>query len=372
MKAQRRFSVTLQWQRVTAVFLADVAVLALASHCPDAWQQHHAAWWAGVALATVITIAALVTSRGIPLASIPVVAIRNWYAHPQAIAAACTPPIDHRRRFGRDVVGIRAYRDRLVTVIAVDDATYSSGRHHQEAAPDTGLAIGAVIAALRQFDVRLDCIDIVSAATEHEHNTWLVLRMDPQHNIAAVAARDSLAATAAAATERLAHDLDGQQCRARPLTAAEIADMDAAVTAGLALDRIRTHWSYLRHPDGYVTSAWMSPRDITGDVLGALALPDTEATVATIRLAARRDGIDVAAFVRYHSAKRLPKSAVSRLNQLTGRQLAALRASLPAPEPGRPLPIPSRPLDEADDIVIRLGTAAATPAYSPSPAGTPL
>jgi len=371
MKAQNGFAVTLQWQRVTAVFLVDVAVLALASHCPDAWQKGHAAWWVGVGLATVIAIAGLVTRRGIPLASIPVVGIRNWYADPQALAAACTQPIDHRRRFSREVVGIRAYRDRLVTVIAVDDAAHASGRHHQEAAPDTGLAIRAVVAALRQFDVRLDCIDIVSAATEHEYNTWLVLRMDPQHNTAAVAARDSLAATVAAATERLAHDLDGQQCRARPLTAAEIADMDAAVMAGLALDRIRTHWSYLRHPDGYVTSAWISPRDITGDVLGALALPDTEATVATIRLAAQRDSIQVAAFVRYHSAKRLPKSALNQLNRLTGRQLAALRMSLPAPESGRPLPIPGRQLDEADDIVIRLGHAAA-PTYSPSPAGTPL
>jgi hypothetical protein len=31
--------------------------------------------------------------------------------------------------------------------------------------------------------------------TGSEHGTWLLLRMDPQHNVAAVAARDSVAST---------------------------------------------------------------------------------------------------------------------------------------------------------------------------------
>jgi hypothetical protein len=39
----------------------------------------------------------------------------------------------------------------------------------------------------------------------------------------------------------------------------------------------------------------------------------------------------VSAWVRYHSAKRLPKEVTAGLNRLTGRQLAAVRASLPAP-----------------------------------------
>jgi hypothetical protein len=32
----------------------------------------------------------------------------------------CTRAIDHRRRFGRDVVGVREYEGQLVAVIAVD------------------------------------------------------------------------------------------------------------------------------------------------------------------------------------------------------------------------------------------------------------
>ena len=63
--------------------------------------------------------------------------------------------------------------------------------------------------------------------------TWLVLRMNPQLNVAAVAARDSLASTLVAATERLAQDLDGHGCAARALTADEVSEVDSAVLADL-------------------------------------------------------------------------------------------------------------------------------------------
>jgi type VII secretion protein EccE len=367
MKAQSPFALSLPWRRTTAVFVIDVAVLALASHSPDAWQQNHIAWWVGVALAALITIATLVTYRGVPLALMPVLRVRNWYANPKKLVEACTQPIDHQRRFGRDVIGIREYDNRLVTVIAVDGAE-AAGRHHQ-ATSQGALSVGPIGAALRQFDVRLEGVDIVSVATGQDRRTWLVLRMDPQHNVAAVAARDSLAATLAAATERLAHELDGRHCQARPLTADEIADMDAVVLAGLETERIRPHWRHLAHPDGYVTSGWISPRDITGKLLDELPVPEADVTVVTVRLCIETGGIAVSAFVRYHTKDRLPNTVWRQLNRLTGRQLGAVRASLPAPESGPQLLLPGRDLGEDDDIVIRLGAAEAAPAYSPGAAG---
>lgn len=366
MKAQSLLGLKLRWLQISTVFVIDVAVLALASNSPDSWQQDHIAWWVGVGVAVLIAILGLVTYRGITLGLIPFAAARNWYAHPKALVAACTQPIEHRRRFGRDVVGIREYDDRLVTVIAVGaTAAGASGRHHHPATAEGSLPVAAIVSALRQFDVRLDDIDIVSVATQADRSTWLVLRMDPQHNVAAVAARDSLAATLTAATERLAHDLDGRSCQARPLNAAEIAEMDDSVLAGLDLEHIRSHWSYLDHPDGYVTSAWVTPRDITGELLGDLQLSDdADVAVVTVRFTARRGTIDMSAFVRYHSRERLPKSVWRTLNRLTGRQLGAIRASLPAPATGRRLPIPSREVGDDEQFVIRLGEAVAAPAYN--------
>ncbi|MBV8862194.1 MAG: type VII secretion protein EccE, partial [Mycobacterium sp.] len=192
-----------------------------------------------------------------------------------------------------------------------------------------------------------------------DRNTWLVLRMDPQHNVKAVAARDSVACTLAAATERLANDLDGRSCAARPLTADEIVEVDDAVLAGLQPAHIRPYWRYLKTPDGYVTSFWVSPSDITSETLEQLWLTDADVTVMTIRLIADGHEADVSVWVRYHSDKRLRKEAFSGLNRLTGRQLGAVGASLPAPSSHRPLPMPSRTLSNGEDVLVPVGTMGA-------------
>jgi ESX secretion system protein EccE len=384
MKAQREYGLALSWPRVTVVFLIDVALLVIASHCPAAWQAGHAAFWVGVGLAVIVTIVALVTNGGVPIASAPIARVRNWYADPEALTVGCTPASDHRRRFSKETVGVREYDGQLIGVIAVEsagDASAAAGRHRHRDALPASMPLEAVIEALRQFDVRLDSVDIVSVGTRQgskgvksavqddfgargdrrpleERNTWLVLRMDPLHNVQAVAARDSVASTLAAATERLAQHLDGRSCAARPLTADEIIDVDDAVLAGLQPAHIRPFWRYLKTPDGYVTSFWVSPSDITSETLEELWLTDADVTVMTIRLIADGREADVAVWVRYHSDKRLRKETFSGLNRLTGRQLGAVAASLPAPTSRRPLPMPSRILDDGEGILVPVGAIA--------------
>jgi type VII secretion protein EccE len=382
MKAQREYGLALSWPRVTVVFLIDVALLVIASHLPESWQQNHAAFWVAVALAALVTIVALVTNGGVPISSAPIARVRNWYADPEALTVGCTPAIDHRRRFSRETVGVREYDGQLVGVIAIEGAVdVPSGRHrHRDALPAT-MPLEAVIEALRQFDVRLDSVDIVSVGTRRagngvrsavqddsgpagdrrpleERKTWLVLRMDPLHNVQAVATRDSVASTLAAATERLAHDLDGRSCSARPLTADEIVDVDDAVLAGLQPAHIRPYWRYLKTPDGFVTSFWVSPSDISSETLQELWLTDADVTVMTIRLIADGREADVAVWVRYHSDRRLRKETFSGLNRLTGRQLGAVAASIPAPSSRRPLPMPSRILDDGEGILVPVGAIA--------------
>jgi type VII secretion protein EccE len=382
MKAQREYGLSLSWPRVTTVFLIDVALLVMASHLPDSWQAgRNLAFWIGVGVAVIVTIVALLTNGGVPVSSAPIARVRNWYAHPEALTVGCTPAIDHRRQFSRDTVGIREYDGQLIAVIAVD-GTGEAGRHRHRDAIAT-IPLEAVVTSLRQFDVRLDSVDIISVGTRNagkgngvqsavrddfggdgeqrpieERSTWLVLRMDPQHNVGAVAARDSVACTLAAATERLAHDLDGRSCAARPLTADEIGDVDDAVLAGLQPSQVRPFWRYLKTPDGYVTSFWVSPADITSETLEELWLTEADVTVMTIRIIAEGHQADVSVWVRYHSDKRLRKEAFSGLNRLTGRQLGAIAASLPAPTSHRPLPMPSRTITTAEDILVPVGAVA--------------
>jgi type VII secretion protein EccE len=265
-----------------------VAVLILARRLPGAPQP--VAWWVGVAVAALVTIAALLTYRGMTVASALARWVWDWSAagmwdssrKPEAtLSPGCTPAIDHQRRFGRDVVGVREYRGQLVAVIAAaEPADPPSGQHQRHKVSPATLPVAVVAAGLRQFDVRLDALDIVSVRNRRvcgaadgsasrtvddrpagvQRGTWLVVRMDPQHNVAALAARDSVASTLAAAVERLAGDLNAQRLTARPLTGDELAQVDTAVAAGLQPTSTRPGWRHLKHPDGYATSFWVSPR----------------------------------------------------------------------------------------------------------------
>jgi type VII secretion protein EccE len=259
------------------------------------------------------------------------------------------------------------------------------------------LLVRAVADGLRQFDIHLDGIDIVSVKvrhggpevnaaeksklddwgpeewglvsdqpTSHVRRTWLVLRMNPQLNVAAVAARDSLASTLVAATERLAQDLDGQSCAARPLTADELAEVDKAVLADLEPTWSRPGWRYLKHFNGFTTSFWLTPSDITTDTLDELFAHDVGVAVITIRLLTNDGRPQLSAWVRYHSDRRLSRAITSGLNRLTGRQLAAVRASLPAPAARPLLVVPSRALLDDDGVALSVGqvreSAASVPA----------
>ena len=83
MKAQRRFGVALAWPRVTAVFLIDIVILVLASHCPESWQaNHHVAWWVGVGIAAIVTLLSLVTYHGLTVASGLGAWLWDWSADP--------------------------------------------------------------------------------------------------------------------------------------------------------------------------------------------------------------------------------------------------------------------------------------------------
>ncbi len=397
MKAQRKLGLALSWPRVTAVFLVDMVILMVASHCPDSWQaNHHVAWWVGVGLAALVTLLSVVTYHGITYTSALAAWVWDWSADPgAALAAGCTPAVDYQRRFGRDKVGVREYQGQLVSVIAVDGGEDdTSGRHRHLTPSSATLPVEAVADGLRQFDIHLESIDIVSVRVRrggnaaelsalhdwgpeewglvsdrpasYQRRTWLVLRMNPQRNVAAVAARDSLASTLVAATERLAQDLDGRTCAARPLTADELAEVNSAVLANLEPTWSRPGWRYLKHFNGYATSFWVTPSDLTSETLDELSLPDTDATVITIRLSSRGDRPRLSAWVRYHTDKRLPRKVSSGLNRLTGRQLAALRASLPAPTIHPMLVVPSRGLLDHDELVLPVGqlreTAASLPA----------
>jgi type VII secretion protein EccE len=141
------------------------------------------------------------------------------------------------------------------------------------------------------------------------------------------------------------------------LTAEEIAEVDSAALADLEPTWSRPGWRHLKHFNGFTTSFWLTPSDITTATLEELLSSDVEASVLTIRLIPSGGRAQVSAWVRYHSDRRLSRQVSSGLNRLTGRQLAAVRASLPAPTARPLLVVPSRDLLDDDDLVLSVGQA---------------
>ena len=113
MKAEPRLGLTLSWPRITSAFLIDVAVLVVARHLPGARQN--VAWWVGVGVAAVVTIAVVFAYHRITLGSALARWLWDWSSDSAAaLSRGCTPAIDHKHRFGRDVVGVREYEGQLV------------------------------------------------------------------------------------------------------------------------------------------------------------------------------------------------------------------------------------------------------------------
>lgn len=318
MKAQHSFGLNLSWLRVTTVFLIDLAILRLAGHWPTEPGSPARAWWPGVGVAVVVTAAALITHRRVPLTSIVLARVLDRFANPVTfLNEGCTPGFDHRRRYSHDVVGLREHRGQLVAVIAVaPPPAVTSGRH-------------------------------------------------PMRNAEAVAVRDSVAATLAAATERLAQTLQERHIVTRVLPAEEFGQVDATVLAGLQPTRIRRRRRRLKQkhrkgPRQYAATFWMSPRDITTANLEQLWQRAADTTAVTVRLIAQHNHTDVSVLVRYHTGSRLRRNMWAGLNRLNGRQLTALRTSLPTPM-RRTLAVPARQLDDHEPLQVPLGPTAQQP-----------
>lgn len=369
MKAQHALGLNLSWIRVTLVFLIDVGILVLAGRWPGDPKVADYAWWSGVAVAVLVALLALLTYRRVPVSTMWAAWVADQFTDPEeALHRGRGTAIDHHRRFGRESVGVREHEGRLVTVIAVGGrATSATGRHGRAA--EATLPVERLAAGLRQFDVRLDSIDVVSVGTRKDpraaddpdveenpsmpdrRHTWVVLRMDPQHNVNAVATRDSLAATLAAATERLAEEIDGRQLSAQVLHADEFDAVDEAVLAGLEATQLR-HRLFRDRPAGQVTSYWVSPNDINPENLEHLWYPESEATVVTVRMS-RGGGrtTEVSVLARYHTADKPSGNVRSALNRFVGRrQLEAVCASLPAPSAHRRMSVPGRGLHDGEQL----------------------
>ena len=161
--------------------------------------------------------------------------------------------------------------------------------------------------------------------------TVCVLRMNALDNAAAVVCRDSLAATLSRVRASAGRGADRPPLPARVVDSAELADVDAVLSAGLG-ERAQPRWGGVRHGGGWVSTYWVSPRDISTDTLSRVWAPDTDGTATALQLRPAPQGaVAVGLLVRYGTAGPQKQPPITGLNPLSGRHDLGVRAGLADP-----------------------------------------
>jgi type VII secretion protein EccE len=356
------------WARVLTAFVVVVALLWAGTHVPLTAGQ-----WSALTLSVIAVVALLVTWRGVALGGLVVRGLRRREVAPAAAAAA-----DHRLRYTDTHVGLRAVGDELIAVVAVDGPAHVPSvfdQHRVQSA--ASLPIAVIADAIRQFDVTLAGIDVLSVGrrragrAQHHYGatysrmvgdhpamghrrSWCVLRMNRLDTVAAVACRDSVAATLATCAARLAAELTARHLPARVLDAAALPEVDAALAAGLGPNP-QPRWSAVRHDGGSLATYWVSPRDISSDTLDRIWVPDTVSTATAVQLRPAVGGaVTVGVLVRYGASTEFGEPPVTGLNPLSGRQDLGV-AAISIAAPASALDAPHRVLTRDEDLRAPLG-----------------
>jgi type VII secretion protein EccE len=168
MKPMFPVGLALREARVITAFVTAVAVLWAGTFLHGPWVV-----WVFAAAATLLVILILITWRRAPLATL----LGRWTArHRPGRAApdlrAVPTAADHRQRWTDDQAAIRAAGDELVAVVAVDGPSHTpSALDNHRVHSAATLPVAVVADALRQFDVTLAGIDILSVGRRRAPKT---------------------------------------------------------------------------------------------------------------------------------------------------------------------------------------------------------
>ena len=222
--------------------------------------------------------------------------------------------------------------------------------------------VRALVDCLRQFDISLDSIDIVSqGARSYGHtdiasvydavlgplpaiaqrNVWIAVRFDPSRCAEAVrrrgGGREGILRTASTATRRVANRLTEVGLRPRILTASGMAAATNQLCDGVNLATVDELWEACREGHFQLCSFAVEPDLLTTAGLGLLwTVPSYSTTVClTLRQDTGKDLIKFRGLARFDSEHGVVPGRLSGLTHLRGLQFSALAASLPITPPSR-------------------------------------
>src|SRR3954469_11699520 len=223
--------------------------------------------------------------------------------------------------------------------------------------------VQALVDCLRQFDITLDSIDIISQGARSSGHTamaavydavlgplpaiaqrsvWLAIRFDPSRCADGVrrrgGGRDGILRTATTATRRVANRLTEAGLRPRILGASEIAFATNQLSDGVNFATLEETWDTCRDGRFRLCSFAVEPQMLTTPGLGVLWTVPSYSTTVCLSLRADDDPdlVKIRGLARFDSDFGVPVK-LPGLIHLRGHQFSALACSLPISEPTRPV-----------------------------------
>lgn len=217
--------------------------------------------------------------------------------------------------------------------------------------------VQALLDCLRQFDITLESIDIISQGARSAGHTdvaavydsvlgplpaiaqrtvWIAVRFNPSRCAEAVRRRggdrDGILRAAITATRRVANRLAEAGLQPQFLSASGIAAATNQLSDGVNLGSVEETWEDCREGHFRLSSFAVQPDMLTTAGLGLLwTVPSYSTTVClSLREGADQDLVQVRGLVRFDSDVRVP-TQLRGLTPLHGQQFSALAATLPIP-----------------------------------------
>ncbi|WP_441959695.1 type VII secretion protein EccE [Mycolicibacterium houstonense] len=217
--------------------------------------------------------------------------------------------------------------------------------------------VQALLDCLRQFDITLESIDIISQGARSAGHTdvaavydsvlgplpaiaqrtvWVAVRFNPSRCAEAVrrrgGGRDGILRAATTATRRVANRLAEAGLQPQFLSASGIAAATNQLSDGVNLGTVEETWEDCREGQFRLSSFAVEPHMLTTAGLGLLwTVPSYSTTVClSLREDAEAELIQVRGLARFDSDVRVP-TQLRGLIPLHGQQFSALAATLPIP-----------------------------------------
>lgn len=318
--------------------------------------------WQGAAVGLVVALVLVVRGRGTTLPRLVGLRLRFLLQRRKRARKHAGPaePFDVPASDGT-LIGFRWDGRTLLSLLKIDENPQAMTVMEPGVTVSGDIVpVDALVECLRQFDITLDSIDVLSqGARSHGHTemaavydavlgplpaiaqrtVWVAIRFDPSRCADAVrrrgGGREGILRAATTATRRVANRLTEAGLGSRVQTASEIGQAVNQLSDGVNLASVEETWRTCQEGRFKLRSFAIKPAMLTTAGLGLVWTIPSYSTTVCLSLRRGAEGVtQVRGLARFDTHDRA-RIHLRGLNHLRGFQYSALASSLPVPQPPR-------------------------------------